>query len=136
MRRRDSRQFTCTLTATRQILWLKKEGGPSWQTADDALNDPEANLCVGPFSNQLSKAYFDLPGQQVTTEYVQDLKICLARLLNGEIDAMVSPFTHERYFPARVDTNGDGEANTKTSGVLRSIDTNIVAGTPLWVALD
>ncbi len=136
LRRRDSRRFTCTLTATRQILWLKKDGGPSWQTADDALNDPEANLCVGPLSNQLSNAYFDLPGQQVKTEYVQDLKICLGRLLNGEIDAMVSPFTHERYFPARVDTTGDGKADTATAGQFRSIDTNIVAGTPLWVALD
>lgn len=136
LRRRDSRRFTCTLTATRQILWLKKEGGPSWQTANDALNDPELKLCVGPLSNQLSKAYFDLPGQQVKTEYVQDLNICLARLLNGEIDAMVSPFTHERFFPARIDTTGDGKADTATAGQFRSIDTNIVAGTPLWVALD
>jgi hypothetical protein len=136
MRRRDSRQFTCTLTATRQILWLKKDGGPSWQTANDALNDPELKLCVGPLSNQLSNAYFDLPGQQVKTEYVQDLKICLGRLLNGEIDAMVSPFTHERFFPARVDTNGDGKPDTAIAGALRSIDTNIVAGTPFWVALD
>ena len=136
LRRRDSRRFTCTLTATRQILWLKKDGGPAWQTANDALNDPELKLCVGPLSNQLSNAYFDLPGQHVKTEYVQDLNICLARLLNGEIDAMVSPFPHERYFPARVDTSGDGKLDTATAGVLRSIDTNIVAGTPLWVALD
>ena len=136
MRRRSSRRFTCTLTATRQILWLKRDGGPAWQTARDAFDDPEVDLCVGPLSNQLSNAYFDLPGQTVKTEYVQDLRICLGRLLAGEIDAMVSPFTDERFFPATVDTDGDGKPDAEIAGALRSIDTNIVAGTPLWVALD
>ncbi len=67
---------------------------------------------------------------------MQDLKLCLAKLLRGDVDAMVSPFPHERFFPAAVDTTGDGRPDTPTTGVLRSIDTNIVAGTPLWVALN
>ena len=136
LRRRDSRRFTCTLTATRQILWLKKDGGPSWQHANDALNDPDVSLCVGPLSNQLSNAYFDGPDQKVQTEFFSDLDKCLAKLLNDEVDAMVSPFTHERFFPKMIDSNGDGEPDTATAGLFRSIDTNIVAGTPLWVALD
>ena len=136
MRRRDSRRFTCTMTATRQILWVKKDGGPDWQNVNDAFDTPELKLCVGPLSNQLSNAYFDGPGQQVKTEYVQDLKLCLGRLARGEIDAMVSPFTHERFFPEKVDTNGDGKPDTATAGMFRSINMNIVAGTPLWVAMD
>lgn len=136
LRRRDSRRFTCTLTATRQILWLKKEDGPQWQDINDALDDPNISLCVGPLSNQLSKSYFDGPGQKVKTEFYSDLDKCLAKLINGEVDAMASPFTHERFFPEKVDTTGDGKPDTAIAGLLRSIDTNIVAGTPLWVALD
>jgi len=136
LRRRDSRRFTCTLTATRQVLWLKKEDGPQWQDINDALDDPNISLCVGPLSNQLSKAYFDGPGQKVKTEFFSDLDKCLAKLINGEVDAMASPFTHERFFPEKVDTTGDGKPDTAIAGLLRSIDTNIVAGTPLWVALD
>lgn len=136
LRRRDSRRFTCTMTATRQILWLKKDGGPRWRDINDALDDPDVSLCVGPLSNQLSKAYFDGSKQKVATEYVSDLKICLAKLINDEVDAMVSPFTHERFFPDKVDTNGDGKPDTNTAGLFRSIDTNIVAGTPLWATLD
>jgi ABC-type amino acid transport substrate-binding protein len=136
LRRRDSRRFTCTLTATRQVLWLKKDGGPQWRDINDALDDPNVSLCVGPLSNQLSKAYFDGPGQKVKTEYVSDLNKCLRKLINDEADAMMSPFPHERFFPERVDTTGDGKPDTATAGLFRSIDTNIVAGTPLWVALD
>lgn len=136
LRRRDSRQFTCTMTSTRQIIWVRKDGGPDWQHVNDAFDDPDIQLCVGPLSNQLTNAYFDGPNQNVKTEYVQDLNLCLAKLLRGDIDAMVSPFPHERFFPAKVDTTGDGEPDTETAGALRSIDTNIVAGTPLWIALD
>ena len=136
VRRRDSRRFTCTLTATRQILWMKKEGGPDWQDVNDAFDDDSVKLCVGPLSNQLTNAYFDRPGQEVTTEYVSDLRICLGRLLRGEIDAMMSPFPTEDFFPEMMDTTGDGEPDTSTRGVLRAIDTNIVAGTPLWIAMD
>jgi hypothetical protein len=136
LRRRTSRRFTCTITATRQILWLKKEGGPAWRNVGDAQDDADAKFCAGPLSNQLTKAYFDLPGQSVGTEYFSDLDRCLAKLINGEVDAMMSPFPDSRYFPSAIDTNGDGKADTEIAGLLRSIDTNIVAGTPLWIALD
>lgn len=136
LRRRVSRRFTCTITATRQILWLKKDGGPSWTNVNDAMNDADAKFCAGPLSNQLTHAYFDLPGQKVGTEFFSDLDRCLRKLFNGEVDAMMSPFPHERFFPAAIDTDGDGETDTPTAGLFRPIDTNIVAGTPLWVALD
>jgi hypothetical protein len=136
LRRRSSRRFTCTITATRQILWIKKSGGPGWTNVNDAANDTNAKFCAGPLSNQLTHAYFDLPGQEVSTEFFSDLDRCLRKLVNGEVDAMMSPFPHERFFPEAIDTDGDGEADTKTAGLFRPIDTNIVAGTPLWVALD
>jgi hypothetical protein len=56
--------------------------------------------------------------------------------VNGEVDAMMSPFPHERFFPEKIDTTGDGKKDTATAGLFRPIDTNIVAGTPLWVAID
>jgi hypothetical protein len=136
LRRRSSRRFTCTITATRQILWLKKAGGPSWRHVNDALKDPDASICAGPLSNQLTAAYFDLPGQKTSTEYFSDLDRCLRKLANGDVDAMMSPFPDERFFPARIDVDGDGKADTATAGLFRSIDTHIVAGTPFWVALD
>lgn len=136
LRRRTSRRFTCTMTATRQMLWVKKEGGPDWVTVKNAAEDPDARFCAGPLSNQLTHAYFDLPGQTVGTEFFSDLDRCLRKLVNGDVDAMMSPFPNERFFPEKIDTNGDGKKDTATAGLFRPIDTNIVAGTPLWIALD
>ncbi len=87
-------------------------------------------------SNQLTAAYFDLAGQKTGTGYFSDLDRCLKKLVNGEVDAMMSPFPHERYFPARIDADGDGKAETATAGLFRAIHTNIIAGTASWVALD
>ena len=30
-RRRKARRYTCTMTATRQFVWMLKDGGPDWQ---------------------------------------------------------------------------------------------------------
>jgi hypothetical protein len=136
LRRRTSRRYTCTMTATRQILWVKKEGGVPWETVNDAATDPDARFCAGPLSNQLTHAYFDLPGQKVGTEFFSDLDRCLHKLATGKVDAMMSPFPNERFFPDKIDTTGDGKKDTATAGLFRPIDTNIVAGTPLWIALD
>ena len=56
--------------------------------------------------------------------------------MNGKAVAMINPMPHERYFPEYIDTDGDSKAETKTAGLFRAIDTNIVAGTPLWVAIN
>jgi len=136
LRRRSSRRFTCTLSATRQMLWVLKDGGPGWTTVDDAYKDEDAQFCAGPLSNQLAHAYFDQPGQNVFTEFGRDLDVCLARVITGESDAMVNPFPVDRFFPERVDTTGDGQPDTSTVGLFRPIDTNLVAGTPLWVQID
>ncbi len=70
-----------------------------------------------PLSNQLGKAYFDLPGQKSTTAYLNDMQICLTKLVRGEVDGMLSPFPHSRFFPARVDSTADGTLDTATASL-------------------
>lgn len=91
---------------------------------------------AGPLSAQLTKAYFNGPNQSVTTKYIFDISLCLAEVINGKADAIMSPFPDEKYFPALIDTNGDRIPDTNPHPLIRSIDTNLVAGTPYWVALD
>jgi hypothetical protein len=135
-RRRTARRYTCTMTATKQFVWMHKESGPDWQNIDSALNAKDVHFCAGPLSNELTKTYFDQPGQTTKTEFISDLAKCLPKLVNGTAAAMISPLPHERYFPEFIDVDGDGEAETATAGLFRAIDTMIVAGTPLWVAID
>ena len=136
IRRRTSRRFTCIVSGSRQVLWVNKTDGPDWKTIDDALNDPTARICAGPLSNQLGKAYFDLPGQKSSTAYLNDIQICLTKLVRGEVDAMLSPFPDARFFPEQLDSNADGTLDTATAGRFRAIPTHIVAGTPYWAAID
>jgi hypothetical protein len=135
-RRRKARRYTCTMTATPQFVWMLKDGGPDWKNIDDALNARDVHFCAGPLSNELTKTFFDQPGQSTKTEFIADLATCLPKLVKGEADAMISPLPHERYFPKYIDTDGDGKAETATAGLFRSFNTMIVAGTPLWVAVD
>ena len=135
-RRRKARRYTCTMTATPQFVWMLKDGGPDWKNIDDALNARDVHFCAGPLSNELTKTFFDQPGQSTKTEFVADLATCLPKLVKGEADAMISPLPHERYFPKYIDTDGDGKAETATAGLFRSFNTMIVAGTPLWIAVD
>jgi hypothetical protein len=135
-RRRTARRYSCTMTATRQFVWVLKDGGPDWQNIDDALNAKDVHFCAGPLSNELTKTYFDQPGQSTKTEFTSDLAMCLPKLVNGKAAAMINPLPNESYFPEFIDTDGDGEAETATAGLFRAFDTNIVAGTPLWVAID
>ncbi len=135
-RRRTARRYTCTMTSTGQFVWMLKDGGPDWEDIDDALNASGVHFCAGPLSNELTKTYFDQPGQTKKTEFMSDLALCLPKLVNGTADAMISPLPNESYFPEYIDTDGDGEAETATVGLFRAINTMIVAGTPLWVAVD
>ena len=134
LRRKTSRRFTCTLSASKQVLYVKNKA--VYKTFDDVLNDPDVKICAGPLSTQLANAYFDGPKQSVTTKYVFDISLCLAEVFNGNADVMISPFPDEKYFPALIDTNSDRIADTDLRPLIRPIDTNIVAGTPYWVAYD
>ncbi len=134
LRRRTSRRFTCTLIASKQVLYVKNEA--TYKTFEDVLNDPDVKICAGPLSTQLTKGYFNGPEQSVKTKYVFDISLCLAQVLSGKADAMMSPFPDVKFFPSSIDTNGDRKPDTDPKPLIRSIDTNLVAGTPYWVALD
>lgn len=134
LRRRTSRRFTCTLTASRQTLYVKNDA--PYKTFEEALNDPNIKICAGPLSTQLTKGYFNGPEQSVKTKYVFDIPSCLGQVLRGEADAMMSPFPNEKFFPDSIDTDGDRKPDTDPKPFVRSIETNLVAGTPYWVALD
>lgn len=136
LRRRKGRRYSCTMTATRQFVWMLKDGGPDWTSVDQALTAEGAHFCAGPLSNELTKTYFDQPGQSSKTEFAEDLGRCLPKLVNGKATAMINPLPHEKFFPQMIDVDGDGKAETPTAGLFRAIDTMIVAGTPLWVAID
>lgn len=135
-RRRKARRYSCTMIATRQFIWVLKDGGPAWRNVDDALTAEGAHFCAGPLSNELTKTYFNQSGQSSKTEFVGDLGRCLPKLVNGKAAAMINPLPDEKYFPALIDVDGDGKKETATAGRFRAIDTMIVAGTPLWVAID
>jgi ABC-type amino acid transport substrate-binding protein len=134
LRRRTSRRFTCTLCASKQVLYVKNEA--PYQNFDDVLNDPDVKICAGPLSTQLTKGYFNGPEQSVTTKYVFDISLCLAQVVSGKVDAMISPFPDKKFFPALIDTDKDRKPDTDLRPLIRSIDTHLVAGTPYWVALD
>jgi len=134
LRRRTSRRFTCTLSASRQVLYVKNDA--PYKTFQDLLNDPDVKICAGPLSTQLTKGYFNKQKQSVTTKYVFDLSLCLGQVLSGKADAMMSPFPDEKFFPDLIDTDGDRKPDTDPKPLIRAIDTNLVVGTPYWVALD
>ena len=134
LRRRTSRRFTCTLSGSKQVLYVKNEA--PYKNFEDVLNDADVKICAGPLSTQLTNAYFKGPDQSVTTKYVFDISLCLAEVISGKADAMMSPFPDEKFFPASIDTNGDRAPDTDPRPLIRSIDTNLVTGTPYWVALD
>jgi ABC-type amino acid transport substrate-binding protein len=134
LRRRTSRRFTCTLCASKQVLYVKNEA--PYQNFDDVLNDPDVKICAGPLSTQLTKGYFNGPEQSVTTKYVFDISLCLAQVISGKVDAMISPFPDKKFFPALIDTDKDRKPDTDLRPLIRAIDTHLVAGTPYWVALD
>ncbi|MCP4715753.1 MAG: hypothetical protein GY868_11605 [Deltaproteobacteria bacterium] len=134
LRRRSSRTFSCTLTGSRQVLYVKNKA--PYKNFDDVLNDADVKICAGPLSAQLTRAYFNGPNQNVTTKHVFDISLCLAAVINGKADAMMSPFPDEKFFPASIDTNGDRAPDTNPRPLIRSIDTGLVAGTPYWAALN
>ena len=135
-RRRTARRYTCTMTATRQFAWMLKDGGPDWQNIDDVLNATDVHFCAGPLANEMTKTYFDQPGQTTKTEFDADLGKCLPKLVDGRADAMIGPLPDESWFPEYIDVDGDGTKETATKGLFRAIDIDITTGTPLWVAID
>jgi hypothetical protein len=121
MRRRISRRFTCTMSASSQFIQIPESSAlaESINSWSDLAAQPEVRICAGPLSTQTVRAF--LPKHKVKTVYIRDLATCAERIENGDSDIMVSPL------PDLSIAGLDG---------YKSVHTNIVAGTPLWVALE
>jgi hypothetical protein len=119
MRRRISRRFSCTMTASSQFIQIPAASPLAATIAsfNDLVAHPEVRICAGPLATQTARAF--LPKHSVTTKYVNDLSGCARDIEAGKADVMISPLP---------DLTIAGIAGYK------SVHTLLVAGTPLWVA--
>jgi len=121
MRRRTSRRFSCTMSASSQYIHIPNTSplAKEINTFNDLVARPEVRVCAGPLTTQTAKAY--LPNHKVTTKYVKDLSGCVKEIEKGKADVIANPLP-----------------SLQIAGIngFKSVHTLIVAGTPLWVALE
>ena len=86
---------------------------------NDLIARPDVRICAGPLATQTAQAY--MPGHKVKTVYVNDLTGCDKAIRKGDLDVMFNPL-HD----------------LSVAGIegYKSVHTLLVAGTPLWVALE
>jgi hypothetical protein len=121
MRRRTSRRFSCTMSASSQFIHIPEKSPlvAEIRNLNDLIARPDVKICAGPLATQTAKAY--LPEHTVKTKYINDLTMCDKAVKKGELDVIFGPL-HDL-----------GVAGLEG---YRSVHTLIVAGTPLWVALE
>jgi hypothetical protein len=119
MRRRNSRRFTCTMTASSQFIHIpeKSELIGEIKSLDDLMGRSDISICAGPLTTQTAQAY--MPEHTVRTKYVNDLTACDRDIKKGKLDVMINPL-HDL---SVADIDG-----------YVAVPTLLVAGTPLWVA--
>jgi ABC-type amino acid transport substrate-binding protein len=119
MRRRDSRRYTCTLTAATQFIHIPENSQLAGEinSLHDLMNRTDVRICAGPLTTQTAKAF--LPEHKVTTRYISDIDECHKRVEQGKADVVMNPI------PSLTMADIEG---------YKSVPTLIVAGTPLWVA--
>jgi hypothetical protein len=119
MRRRISRRFTCTMSASSQYVHVPVTSPLAAQinTFNDLIARPDVRICAGPLTTQTARAY--MPKHQVSTKYVNDLSGCEADIRNGKADVIMNPLP-----------------SLQIAGMkgYKSVHTLIASGTPLWVA--
>jgi hypothetical protein len=119
MRRRTSRRFTCTLSAISQYLHIpaNSELASQINTVDDLSKRKGLRICAGPLATQTARAFF--PQHTVSTKYLNDLTGCAKDIESGKADLIINPLP-----------------SLEIGGIkgYKSVNTQIVAGTPLWVA--
>ena len=121
MRRRLSRRFTCTMSASGQYIHIPEDS----ELADEitSLNDliarPELKICASVLTTQMAQAF--MPEHTVVTKFVNDLPACDKDIKSGKLDVFINPLN-----------------DLSIAGLdgYKAIATPLVAGTPLWVALD
>ena len=119
MRRRDSRRYTCTLTASTQFIHIPENSQLAGEinSLNDLMNRTDVRICAGPLTTQTAKAF--MPKHKITTRYLSDIDECHKRVEQGKADVIMNPIPNL--------TMADIEG-------YKSVHTLIVAGTPLWVA--
>jgi len=119
MRRRISRRFTCTMSASSQYIHIPVTSALATQinSFNDLIARPELRICAGPLTTQTARAY--MPKHTVSTKYINDLTGCVADIKNGKADVIMNPL------PSLSIADIPG---------YKSVHTLIAAGTPLWVA--
>jgi ABC-type amino acid transport substrate-binding protein len=121
MRRRISRRFTCTMSASSQFIHIPNDAplAKEINTWADLVERPDLRICAGPLTTQTARAF--LPNNQVKTIYINDLTGCITQIEKGKADLMINPLPNLEI----ADIQG-----------YKSVHTMLVAGTPLWVALE
>lgn len=119
LRRRISRRFGCTMSASSQFIQIPVSSALATQinSFNDLVARPEVRICAGPLATQTARAF--LPKHSVSTKYVNDLSGCARDIQAGKADVIISPL------PDLGIAGIDG---------FKSVHTLLVAGTPLWVA--
>ena len=121
LRRRESRRFSCTMSASSQFIHIpeKSELVEKINSLNDLIAMPEVRICAGPLTTQTAQAY--MPEHTVSTKYVNDLTACDTAIKKGKLDVIINPL-HD----------------LSIAGIegYKSVPTLLVAGTPLWVAAE
>lgn len=121
MRRRTSRRFSCTMSASSQFIHIPEKAKLAGEirNLNDLIARPDVRICAGPLTTQTAQAY--MPEHVVRTKFVDDLTACDKDVKAGKLDVIMNPL-HD----------------LSVAGIkgYKSVHTLIVAGTPLWVAAD
>ena len=119
LRRRTSRRFSCTMSASSQFIQIPEKSPlvAEIKNLNDLIARPNVKVCAGPLATQTAKAY--LPEHTVKTKYINDLSSCDKDIKSGKYDIFINPLN---------DLSVAG-----LEGYV-AVPTPLIAGTPLWVA--
>ncbi len=121
LRRRKSRRFSCTMSASSQFIHIPKKSElvDQIKSLNDLIARPAVKVCAGPLTTQTAQAF--MPKHTVKTKYVNDLTACDKAVRDGKLDVIVNPLN-----------------DLAVAGIegYHSVHTLLVAGTPLWVAAE
>lgn len=121
LRRRVSRRFSCTMSASSQFIHIPEDAelAEEINSMDDLVERPDVKICAGPLTTQTARAF--MPKHTVKTKYINDLTDCDKEVKSGKLDVIINPL------PDLTIAGIEG---------YKSVHTLLVAGTPLWVAIE
>lgn len=121
MRRRLSRRFTCTMSASSQYIHIPKDSKlvDEIKSLNDLIARTDVRICAGVLTTQMAQAF--MPKHTVRTKYLNDLTACDRDIKQGKLDVFMNPLNDLSI------AGLDGYV---------AVPTPLVAGTPLWVALE